>query len=137
MIIFKALEYVFPIIDKNLELESLKILTDEEKEIFNSMGKYDRKHSLEVYKKILNTELVKDEMYKKLALLHDCGKENVGIIKRVLHKLHFKTTLSEHPNNGYKKLKNINNELAKLVKNHHNLNYGVKMSIFQKCDDAS
>jgi len=35
------------------------------------------------------------------------------------------------------KIKDIDTELALLIRNHHNRNYSEKMSIFQKCDDES
>ena len=137
MLIFKIIEYFFPKIDENFERESLKILSDKEKKIFSSMGSYDRMHSLEVYKKVLDTELKRDKKYTKLALLHDCGKGNAGIIKRILHKFKFNTILREHPEMGYIRTRELDEELAILIKNHHNRNYGDKMRIFQKCDDGS
>ena len=137
MLIFKIIEYFFPKIDESFEIESLKILSDKEKKIFSSMGSYDRMHSLEVYRKVLDTELKSDKNYTKLALLHDCGKGNTGIIKRILHKFKFNTILREHPEIGYIRTRELDEELAILIKNHHNRNYGDKMRIFQKCDDGS
>ena len=137
MLIFKIIEYFFPKIDESFEIESLKILSDKEKKIFSSMGSYDRMHSLEVYRKVLDTELKSDKKYTKLALLHDCGKGNAGIIKRILHKFKFNTILREHPEMGYIRTRELDEELAILIKNHNNRNYGDKMRIFQKCDDGS
>ena len=137
MLIFKIIEYFFPKIDESFEIESLKILSDKETKIFSSMGSYDKIHSLEVYKKVLDTELKSDKKYTKLALLHDCGKGNAGIIKRILHKFKFNTILREHPEMGYIRTRELDEELAILIKNHHNRNYGDKMRIFQKCDDGS
>ena len=101
------------------------------------MSKYDKLHCINVYKKIMKTELKNEKIYIKLALLHDCGKGKVGIIKRVFHKIGINTELKHHSFKGYKKLKNINKELSILIKNHHNKNYSEKMKIFQKCDDES
>ena len=137
MLIFKIIEFFFPKIDESFEIESLKILSNKEKKIFSSMGSYDRMHSLEVYKKVLDTELKSDKKYTKLALLHDCGKGNAGIIKRILHKFKFNTILREHPEMGYIRTRELDEELAILIKNHHNRDYGDKMRIFQKCDDGS
>ena len=81
------MEYFRPKINKAYMNEALKKLTEKEKKIFLEMSDYDKFHSLEVYKKIKKTELKNNEKYLKLALLHDCGKENVSIITRVLHKL--------------------------------------------------
>lgn len=69
----------------------MKILSDKEKGIFSSMGLYDRMHSLEVLQKVLDTELKSDKRYTKLALLHDCGKGNAVLLKRILHKFKFNT----------------------------------------------
>jgi hypothetical protein len=38
---------------------------------------------------------------------------------------------------GYIRTRELDEELAILIKNHHNRNYGDKMRIFQKCDDGS
>ena len=117
--------------------EALKKLTEKEKKIFLEMSDYDKFHSLEVYKKIKKTELKNNEKYLKLALLHDCGKENVSIITRVLHKLGFKTQLQNHAQRSFEKLEKVDEEVAILAKNHHNRGYSEEMSIFQKCDDES
>jgi hypothetical protein len=45
--------------------------------------------------------------------------------------------LREHAERGYEKIKDIDTELALLIRNHHNRNYSEKMSVFQKCDDES
>ena len=101
------------------------------------MSDYDKFHSLEVYKKVRKTDLKNDEKYLKLALLHDCGKGNVSIVTRVLHKLGFKTELQNHAQRSFEKLEKVDEEVAILAKNHHNQGYSEEMSIFQKCDDES
>ena len=117
--------------------EALKRLSENEKKIFLEMSDYDKFHSLEVYKKVRKTELKNDEKYLKLALLHDCGKGNVSIVTRVLHKLGFKTELQNHAQRSFEKLEKVDEEVAILAKNHHNQGYSEEMSIFQKCDDES
>ena len=136
-IIRKAMEYFKPKINKAYMNEALKKLTEKEKKIFLEMSDYDKFHSLEVYKKIKKTELKNNEKYLKLALLHDCGKENVSIVTRVLHKLGFKTQLRNHAQRSSEKLEKVDEEVAVLAKNHHNRVYSEEMSIFQKCDDES
>ena len=131
-IIRKAMEYFKPKINRAYMNEALKKLTEKEKKIFLEMSDYDKFHSLEVYKKIKKTELKNNEKYLKLALLHDCGKENVSTITRVLHKLGFKTQLR-----SFEKLEKVDEEVALLAKNHHNRGYSQEMDIFQKCDDES
>ena len=137
-IIRKAVEYFFPVISGDLCTEALDFLSDKEKKIFMEMTKYDRKHSLEVYKKVKENDILKNEiLYKKLALLHDCGKGNTNVAVRVLHKINMKTALKNHPDSGSEKLKDIDKELAILIKNHHVKNYGKLMDEFQKLDDLS
>ncbi|RRD40981.1 HD domain-containing protein [Leptotrichia sp. OH3620_COT-345] len=136
-IIKKGMEYFFPEIDKRLLDEAMQYLSGKEQKIFENMSKYDQSHSLEVYKKLKNTELKNDKLYLRLALLHDCGKGKVSLVTRIFHKFGLKTILKNHTLNGYKKIKNIDKELSILIKNHHNKNYSDKMSIFQKCDDES
>ena len=136
-IIRKAMEYFKPRINRVYMNEALKILSEKEKKIFLGMSDYDKFHSLEVYKKVKKTKLGNDEKYLKLALLHDCGKENVSIVTRVLHKLGFKTQLRNHAKRSFEKLEKIDKEAAILAKNHHNRGYSAEMDIFQKCDDES
>lgn len=134
----KYREYFFAEIEEDVLQEALILLGDKEKLMFLGMGKYDQKHSLEVYKKVKENELLENKvLYLKLALLHDSGKGKTGIIKRVLHKLNFKTQLKFHPENGYEKLKDIDESLAVLIKNHHKKNYDKYMDEFQKIDDLS
>ncbi|MCP1223826.1 HD domain-containing protein [Sebaldella sp. S0638] len=137
-IIRKAIEYFFPVIPGELCTEALSLLDDNEKKIFMKMAKYDRKHSLEVYKKVRENGILKNEiLYKKLALLHDCGKGNTNVTIRVLHKINIKTSLKKHPDKGAEKLEKTDKELAVLIKNHHVKNYGRLMDEFQKLDDLS
>lgn len=137
-IIKKFGEYFFTKIEEDILQEALALLEEKEKLIFLGMGKYDQKHSLEVYKKVRENDLLKNEvLYLKLALLHDSGKGRANIIKRILHKLGLKTQLKFHPENGYEKLKNIDESLGILVKNHHKKNYDKYMDEFQRIDDLS
>ena len=115
----KFLEYFRPKVNRAFQNEALKILSEKEKKIFLKMSEYDKFHCLEVYKKVKRTKLKNSEIYLKLALLHDCGKENANFLIRVLHKFGFKTSLREHSKNSFLKLEKINKELANLAKNHH------------------
>ena len=76
-----------------------------------------------------------NKKYLELALLHDCGKENANVIRRVIHKIGLRTLLRLHPENGAKKLGIIDPELAILIKNHHISSYSTEMTEFQKIDD--
>ena len=67
----------------NREIES--ILSLEELKVFNEMGEYDRLHSYRLLKIVERDELLKNEkIFKKLALLHDCGKYNAKEIMEYL-----------------------------------------------------
>ena len=136
-IVRKGIEYFFPKIDENFMNKVIEILDSDEKKIFLEMDRYDKLHSLEVYKKLSETTLKDKIIYLKLALLHDCEKGKTSMITRVLHKFKINTPLREHAERGYEKIKDIDTELALLIRNHHNRNYSEKMSIFQKCDDES
>ena len=136
-IVRKGIEYFFPKIDENFMNKVIEILDSDEKKIFLEMDRYDKLHSLEVYKKLSETTLKDKIIYLKLALLPDCGKGKTSMITRVLHKFKINTPLREHAERGYEKIKGIDTELALLIRNHHNRNYSEKMSIFQKCDDES
>ena len=137
-IIRKAIEYFFPVIPEELCTEAMSFLNDKERKIFAEMTKYDKKHSLEVYKKVRENDILKNEvLYIKLALLHDCGKGSANVAIRVLHKVNIKTSLKKHPDRGAEKLKETDKELAVLIKNHHIKNYGRLMDEFQRLDDLS
>ncbi len=131
----KFFDYFIAKIDLELEEKALKILNIKEQEIYFNMDYYDRYHGLSVYSKLMNKNM--PEIYLKLAILHDCGKENANFLIRTIHKFGIKTKLREHSYNGYKKLKNIDKDLANLILNHHNKTDDKYMKIFQKADDDS
>jgi len=106
-IVRKGIEYFFPKIDENFMNKVIEILDSDEKKIFLEMDRYDKFHSLEVYKKLSETTLKDEIIYLKLALLHDCGKGKTSMITRVLHKFKIKTPLREHAERGYEKIKDI------------------------------
>ena len=123
-------------------LEEIKktkdILSPLEYEIFLKMDEYDKIHCLGVYSGVLRDDILKkDEIYLKLALLHDCGKEDISLFRRI-KKVIFKDELLEHhPILGYEKLKDINLEVAKLIRKHHDKSVDEKMKRFQKIDDRN
>ena len=131
----KFLEYFRPKVNRAFQNEALKILSEKEKKIFLEMSEYDKFHCLEVYKKVKRTKLKNSEVYLKLALLHDSGKGKVGLFRRIKRVLIGDKILEKHPEIAFKKLKNINFELAKLCLQHHNKDVDEKMKIFQELDD--
>ena len=112
------------------------ILSDEEFEIFNSMSRYDKIHSFRLYNFLLKNKVLKDDkIFLKLALLHDCGKKNPSLIKRMKKVLLGDKELENHSEDGFNKLKDINYELAILCRDHHIKSEDRKMQEFQKLDD--
>lgn len=112
------------------------ILSDEEFEIFNSMSRYDKIHSFRLYNFLLKNKVLKDDkIFLKLALLHDCGKKNPSLIKRMKKVLLGDKELENHSEDGFNKLKDINYELSILCREHHIKSKELKMQEFQKLDD--
>ncbi|MGL5123043.1 MAG: phosphohydrolase [Fusobacteriaceae bacterium] len=128
--------YIFGKYDEKWEIEIKKILTLKEFEIYVDMSKYDRIHGYIILKKILiEEELKNNKQYQKLALLHDCGKEKIGLLKRIKKVLIGDKKLERHSEISYKKLGTINMELAILCRNHHIKKFSKNMMIFQRLDD--
>ena len=122
--------------DKKNLVEIKKILSKDEFNIFNRMSDYDKLHRFNVYLKVKENELLKDdENYLKLALLHDSGKGHITIFRRVKKVLVGDRLLEKHPEIAYEKLKEINLLVAKLCRNHHNVHVDKKMQVFQRIDD--
>lgn len=128
--------YIFLEFEKKDEEEVKKILSTEEFKIFNQMREYDKVHSFLVYKRCNRDEILKNNKnYLKLALLHDCGKGNTGLLRRVKKVLIGDEELEKHSENAFEKLKNINIDVAKLCRDHHKKNVEAEMKVFQKIDD--
>ena len=112
------------------------ILSNEEFKIFNSMSRYDKIHSFRLYNFLLKNKVLKDDkIFLKLALLHDCGKKNPSLIKRMKKVLLGDKELENHSEDGFNKLKDINYELSILCREHHIKSEEIKMQEFQKLDD--
>ena len=100
------------------------------------MGNYDKVHSYKLYQKVKSNKILSlQEIYLKLALLHDSGKGKVGLFRRIKKVIIGDKILEKHPEIAFEKLKNINFELAKLCLQHHNKDVDEKMKIFQELDD--
>ena len=128
--------YLFGKFDKNNEIEIKNILTFEEFKIFSQMGEYDKLHSFLIYTRCKENEVLTGDInYLKLALLHDCGKGNVGLTRRIKKVFIGDKELEKHSENAFEKLKDINIDLAKLCRDHHKKIVENKMKIFQKIDD--
>ena len=100
------------------------------------MKKYDKVHSYKLYQKVKSNKILSSqEIYLKLALLHDSGKGKAGLFRRIKKVLIGDKILEKHPEIAFEKLKNINFELAELCLQHHNKDVNEKMKIFQELDD--
>lgn len=132
----QGLLYIFGKYNKKNDILVKSILSNEEFKIFDSMSRYDKIHSFRLYGFVVKNEILKDDnIYLKLALLHDCGKKNPSLLKRVKKVIFGDKKLEKHSEDGFDKLKNINYELAKLCQNHHIKSDSIKMQEFQKLDD--
>ena len=128
--------YIFSNFNDNWNSEVKKILSEEEFLIFSEMANYDKVHSYKLYQKVKTNKILSlKEIYLKLALLHDSGKGKVGLFRRIKKVLIGDKILEKHPEMAFKKLKNINFELAELCLQHHNKDVDEKMKIFQELDD--
>ena len=139
---YNRIKQVFNYIFNKPKLEDIKeikrFLSPLEYRIFEKMDEYDKIHCLGVYKLVKEDKLIGENIvYLKLALLHDCGKENISLFRRIKKVIFSDKLLEQHPLLGYEKLKDINLEVAQLVKKHHNKNVDEKMKIFQGIDDKS
>ncbi|MGL4392606.1 MAG: HD domain-containing protein [Fusobacteriaceae bacterium] len=135
----QGLQYIFCRYDKNNESEIKNILFLDEWKIFSEMSDYDKNHGYIIFNRAKNNENLRNNiLFLKLALLHDCGKENSSLFRRVKKVLIGDKILEEHSENGYKKLLKINYPLAVLIKMHHEntKNFeNLEIKIFQKLDD--
>ena len=128
--------YLFSNFNDEWNKEIREILSLEEFEIFSKMGEYDKIHSYKLLKKVEKNEVLsKEKIYLKLALLHDSGKGEVGLFRRIKKVLIGDKKLEKHSEVAFEKIKNINFELANLCLKHHNKVVDEKMKIFQKLDD--
>lgn len=132
----QGISYIGCKYDIKCDEEIKLILSDAEYEIFSKMSNYDKWHSYTLFQKIKKNYLLSNkEIYLKLALLHDCGKENASLLRRIKKTLIGDRILEKHPLNAYEKLKNHNLELAELCLKHHSLSVDKFMKEFQKLDD--
>ena len=107
--------YIFSNFNDNWNSEVKKILSEEEFLIFSEMTNYDKVHSYKLYQKVKTNKILSlQEIYLKLALLHDSGKGKVGLFRRIKKVLIGDKILEKHPEMAFEKLKNINFELAEL-----------------------
>jgi hypothetical protein len=132
----QGLTFIFGKYKSEWNIEVKKILTDKEFEVFNQMSEYDKMHSYKLLQLVLEDNLLKnEEIFKKLALLHDCGKYHASLYRRMKKVLIGEKTLDKHNEDSYKKLENINLELAELARDHHYYSDDIYMQRFQELDD--
>nr|WP_307774489.1 HD domain-containing protein [uncultured Cetobacterium sp.] len=132
----QGLTCLFLRFDIKNEVVAKQLLSKYEFELFKNMSDYDKVHSFNVYLKTLQDPVLKNDInFKKLALLHDCGKGKVTIFRRVKKVLIGDKELEKHPEKAFEKLKEINLQLAILCKRHHEKSEDEKMISFQRLDD--
>lgn len=132
----QGLTFIFGKYKSEWNIEVKKILTDKEFEVFNQMSEYDKIHSYKLLQLVLEDNLLKnEEIFKKLALLHDCGKYHASLYRRMKKVLIGEKTLDKHNEDSYKKLENINLELAELARDHHYYSDDIYIQRFQELDD--
>lgn len=132
----QGLTFLFGRYKKEWDREVKNILSQEEFEVFNQMSEYDRIHSYRLYRLVSEDKLLgSEEIFKKLALLHDCGKYHASLYRRVKKVLVGEKSLDNHNEMSYEKLKGINLELAKLAREHHYYSDDIYMQRFQELDD--
>lgn len=132
----QGIRFIFTKYNIDNDIEVRKILTQKEFDIFSRMSEYEKVHSFRLYQMVKKDQLLKDkEIYKKLALLHDCGKESPSLMKRVKKVLIGDKKLNNHSLDSYEKLKSLDVQLANLAKIHHTITQDIYMKRFQELDD--
>ena len=132
----EGLLFLFGKYHKENDILVKKVLSCDEFNIFDKMSEYDKTHSFNLYKLVKEDEILKDDKnYLKLALLHDCGKEDYSLFKRVKKVIIGDKQIEKHPEKAFEKLKEINLEVAELALNHHTKTEDIKMKEFQILDD--
>jgi len=131
----QLLNYYTYTYSKDDDKYAIKYLNHEEYFIFSQMDDYDKKHSVNIVKEIINNPFHKDnKLLVKFALLHDIGKiYSYNLMKRIKHSI---TKNYFHAKKGYEIMENINSDVAKLILEHHNkYTYNEIILYFQKLDD--
>lgn len=132
----QGLNYIYGVYNERDDELARKFLSAREYEIFIEMSNYDKVHSIEVLKMLLEDDkLCYKKEYIKLALLHDCGKEGAGLLKRMKKVIVGDRRLEDHPERSYEILKDINPKVAKLSKVHHKKDVPKDLKRFQDIDD--
>jgi len=105
--------YIFSNFNDSWNDEIKKVLSEEEFLIFSKMTNYDKVHSYKLYQRVKSNKILSSQdIYLKLALLHDSGKGKVGLFRRIKKVIIGDKILEKHPKIAFEKLKNINFELA-------------------------
>lgn len=130
------ISYIFLKYDNSLDNEIKKLLSDYEFSLFSEMSNYDKVHSYKLLKKVKENKLLSsNNLFLKLALLHDCGKGNAPLFRRIKKVLIGDKILEKHTEIAFEKLKNHNLELAKLCYIHHNEIEDKYIKEFQRLDN--
>ncbi len=133
----QGIRFLFGKYENKNDIEVKKVLSEEEFEIFSAMSEYEKIHSFRLYKMVVADNLLGGlKEYQKLALLHDCGKDNkTSFFKRVKKVVIGDKELDRHALASFEKLKTINKDVAELSKAHHDDVENIYMKRFQELDD--
>lgn len=132
----QGLNYIYGVYNEKDDKLARTILDEQEYDIFIGMNNYDKVHSIEVLKMLLEDDnLSCKKEYVKLALLHDCGKGEAGLIRRSKKVIIGDRHLENHPERSYEMLKDVNSEVAELARNHHKEDVSQDLKRFQYIDD--
>lgn len=121
----------------NKEIE--KYLDEREFKIYSAMERYDKIHSYRLMRFVEEDKIFKNSrshiLYIKLALLHDCGKEQLNFWRRIKKVLWRDEKASAHTERGYEKIKSLDRTLAQKIREHHTKEVDSLMRRFQHLDD--
>jgi len=132
----QGLNFIYAKYNGKDDILARKVLSPKEYEVFIGMSNYDKVHSIEVLKMLLEDDrLCYKKEYIKLALLHDCGKGEAGLIVRAKKVIIGDKKLEQHSERSYEMLKDINLKVAKLAKIHHLKDVPKDLKRFQNIDD--
>lgn len=132
----QGMNFIYGKYNENDDELARKMLSQKEYEIFIKMCNYDKVHSVEVLKMLLEDDrLCYKKEYIKLALLHDCGKGEAGLMQRVKKVVIGDKNLEQHSERSYEMLKEINPKVAKLARIHHQKDVPKDLKRFQNIDD--
>lgn len=130
-------------------------LNDKDKSLFEKLPTHEKKHCINVAKYVINHNKNVDKFIVKASLLHDIGKINsflnpffkgfIVILDKISEKFTRKLAFIKpvkvyynHPQIGYDLYKNIDLNIANIIREHHNYNStDYIINIIQEADNKN